>query len=298
VTCFKAGCQRRAYYFSLANGRNGCGYHIAADDRGNLVKNPKAKDVRATRFLEDQRQAALAAATCASGSLCMKRLYMMKTPVDVRPGVLRVAPNHRATSRTLHLPELSPKVMGPVLHTMPGLPPSLSLENFHQGSKIFPHEVVSGVITERAREYRRRMFEDPKPRRHKFDDMKAVVGSGNLNVPLFSVFTSSKGDDRRYSYLEARMFYIRWYEHFCTLSEQFATLKRYLAEGYSIEIVGYDALEVHLSADSMAKAYRDASKPFGHEAVLCCLLLGLKPWSKDAEHAKYADMFPDFLRRT
>ena len=102
--------------------------------------------------------------------------------------------------------------------------------------------------------------------------------------------------DALYTYLQSRMFYVRWYEHFCSQSPEFRQLQDLLKTGYKLQIVGYDAFGVPINAQTMEAAFKDASRPFGHEAVLCCLLLGLKPWQRDARLGIYGGMFPDFLR--
>jgi hypothetical protein len=69
---------------------------------------------------------------------------------------------------------------------MPGLPPAQSLENYHQFSKFFAWEVDGKEqITDQAKEKRVDGFNDPVPRRHKFE--KTLKKSGNPNTPLFSI---------------------------------------------------------------------------------------------------------------
>ena len=135
---------------------------------------------------------------------------------------------------------------------------------------------------------------DPTPHRHKLPTKD--LPRGDRNVPLYSVGFSMSGEMRRFSYLESRLFYIRWYEQFCCESLEFSLLLQMLAEGYDLEILGYDAFDVPVTAESMMAAYRDPSRPFGHEAVLCCLLTGLRPWKVDEGLSIYRDMFPSFLK--
>lgn len=231
------------------------------------------------------------------GSIRMKPLFMMRTPAPPEPGVLPIAPNFRPSGNSLHLPTLSPKFMGPVQHGCPGLPNGASLENWHQGRKVFESELTEdGEITSDALKYMQKFVADPIPHRHKLPLLD--LPTKNKNIPVFSVAFSLTGEMRRFSYLESRLFYIRWYEHFCCESVEFSRLQQMLAQGYHLEILGYDAFDVPITAENMIQAYRDPSRPFGHEAVLCCLLCGLKPWKIDEGLPMYKDMFPAFLKET
>jgi hypothetical protein len=291
-------CPRKAYYYQKGKVASEvfCGYHLEKSIRENLPKNPDAKKRR-----EDAWQRAQEAATekalmsSKPGSVRMKRLLMMRTPPEAAAGVLRVAPNYKPTTLALHLPGLSPKSMGPIVHGCAELPVAASLENLHQGRKIFHRDIdENGEITAEAWAYMKAFVADSIPHRHKYSGKD--LPKDNKNVPLYSIAFSKTGELRKYSYLESRLFYIRWYEHFCCESLDFLDLCAKVQSGYDIEIVGYDSIEGPVNAGSMLAAYRDASRPFGHEAVLSCLLMGLKPWAVDKDLPMYRDMFPDSLK--
>ena len=55
-----------------------------------------------------------------------------------------IFPNAKHGGRTdgAGCPSLSPKIMGPIDHGQPSLPPAQNLENLHQGNKVFPSEAV------------------------------------------------------------------------------------------------------------------------------------------------------------
>ena len=292
-------CNRKAYYYQ--KGEEGpsevfCGYHLEKSLRENLPKNPNAKKLREEAWQGAQEAAAeKARVRSQSGSVSMRRLLMMRTPPEAASGVLRVAPNYKPTTLALHLPGLSPKSMGPVKHGCAELPVAASLENLHQGRKIFRKDVdENGEITAEAWAYMRTFVADSVPHRHKYSGKD--LPKDNKNVPLYNIAFSAAGELRKYSYLESRLFYIRWYEHFCCESPDFRDLCAKVRSGYDIEIVGYDSIEGPVNAASMLAAYRDASRPFGHEAVLSCLLMGLKPWAVDKDLPMYRDMFPDSLK--
>ncbi|NBR48102.1 hypothetical protein EBU02_04535 [bacterium] len=64
--------------------------------------------------------------------------------------------------------------------------------------------------------------------------------------------------DALYTYLQSRMFYVRWYEHFCSQSPEFRQLQDLLKTGYKLQIVGYDAFGVPINAQTMEAAYKEA----------------------------------------
>ena len=163
---------------------------------------------------------------------------------------------------------------------------------------MFPHEIENGEITQECLELRKRLFEDPVPHRHKFGaETKKLAGGGNANIPSFSVFYHlDTGEERRYSYFQCRLFYIRWYEHFCVGNPQYTELTALLDGGTNIEIAGYDGFDVAMDMASLSAAYRDTARPFGHELVLACILTGICPWEEDTALPIYEGMFPEHLR--
>jgi hypothetical protein len=177
--------------------------------------------------------------------------------------------------------------MGPVIHNMPNLPQAKNLENFHQFSKVFQSEVdENGDPTPAFREMRIRAFGDPVPHRHKFDypEIKKMT-QGNINKPLYSVFSDSNGTERRFSYVQSRYFYCSVYTQFCLRDNNFENLKEMIRDGINLQIVGYDAYDV--GDKDLYDCYLDDSRPFGHELVLYTLLTvhdkTQYPWEKYRE---------------
>jgi hypothetical protein len=154
------------------------------------------------------------------------------------------------------------------------LPPAESIENYHQFAKVFEREIPSNVtgITKEplypSQEFWVKLaagYKDKVPHRHKFPDIKQK----NKNVPLFSLRSDSKGQWKKYSYVESRVFYCQMYEKRAPQTREFQELKRRLQEGYNLEILGYDAYPI---TQTLLQHYQDPTRPFGHELVLYCLL--------------------------
>lgn len=207
----------------------------------------------------------------------------MKNP-EHHDGYLKIFPNYNHAGRKdgIGYPSLSPKSLGPVHHGQPGLPVALNLENLHQGSKAFPQEVTAGKPNELFYKTRLGMYADPIPHRHKFEKYPELAPAGkNKNVPVFSVWVRPDGTEQYLSYFESRQIYCVIYEEFVKSLPDFITLKAKLADGYNLQICGYDAYPVDKPTEQVLdKCYCDTSKPFGHELVLYCMLLGFAPWKK------------------
>jgi hypothetical protein len=210
-----------------------------------------------------------------SGQVICSPLKMMKPPEDI-PGFLKVFPNFKHQNRKdgYGCKNLSPKAMGPIVHSQPGLPIALNLENFWQFSKVFPDEVdEKGNIKDIFFTRQKEAFQDPIPYRHK--------PNATGNIPLYSVFIRKSGEIVTYKYVEARQFYCNYYERFAKASSEFSYLQDLLSKGYNLQICGYDAYKVTIPLE---KHYLDSSKPFGHEMVLYTMLTekdeSKYPWRK------------------
>lgn len=195
--------------------------------------------------------------------------------VQRRDGWVNVYPNFKAAWQGVGLvcPSLSPMSLGPINHGQPGLPLSLNLENFHQGSKMFPQETK-----ESFEDMRQMMYLDAIPRRHKFGRKGTVNESGQTtNIPKYFVWLGRDGKEHHLDYITSRQFYCNFYERLTSNNKDFLYLKQLIDEGYNLQICGPDA---HNMVDPEV-AYLDSSSPFGHERVLVTLLAGLeKPWLK------------------
>ena len=122
----------------------------------------------------------------------------MKQPV-YKPGYLNVFPNfkHQHRKDGFGCARLSPKSLGPVIHTMPNLPPALNIENYHQGAKFWKFELSrSGDILEPFIKKRIEMYKSNIPMRHKYDRKTLQQYNRNINIPCFSAYYTVKGEEK------------------------------------------------------------------------------------------------------
>jgi hypothetical protein len=225
------------------------------------------------------------------GSVTMAKLGMFHKPKP-EPGVKQVRPNFKHELKTL-----SPKFLGPVKHHEPGVPEALTIENFHQFSKVFPHELDQNKLPcPDFFKTRDSGFKDPVPHRHKLapEKIKALrtkaKGSNAVNIPSYAFHVRQDGTDVRLSYVGSRALYSIWYEHLAPQQEHFRELKALLQDGVSICLVGYDGWPV---TRPLAEHYEDTRVPFGHEAVLLCLLT-LSP--ENFPWRQYIAAYPEVYR--
>lgn len=313
IKCATQKCTNHAYYESSSGGIYLCGVHSRKDaHRRVLPKNPNAAELRHNQLQEYAKQAFIAQASLAPqrGFLATRSLRMMK-PLPIKSGYFAVLPNAKAHSYgcpdlVWACQSLSPMRLGPVRHTQPGLPPSQNIENFHQFNKVFESEVDRNLDPPGVLPiwYERRLmgYADKIPHRHKLGNSKAEhlknsgAGKGaNANMCVFSVFVDPEGRERRYSYVESRVFYCTFYEELATKTEDFQRLHRELLAGASLCLMGYDARdhEGDLSDELLMQWYLDPTRPFGHEMVLLALLhtwprREALPWNRwKAEHLNF-----------
>ena len=288
-------CDNFAYY--KKSKKYVCGVHSKGYQRTTLPKNPNAAEMHENQLKYKQKLVYETAEKNKKegkkGNIICSKMKMMKSP-PYNEGYLKVFPNYKHQNRSdgFGCASLSPKSMGPIDHGMPGLPIAKNLENFHQFSKVFATEVdKNGDPTEEFRELRIRAFDDPIPHRHKFEypEIKKIVGeNGNVNKPLYSVFSDEKGNEKRFQYTEARYFYCKWYQKFALKDENFLKLKNMIDEGINLQITGFDAYDVENR--DLYDCYVWEKKPFGHEMVLYTLLTVSNPsdypWNKYYEQHK------------
>jgi hypothetical protein len=264
----KRQCTNRAYYQVM--GDYLCGVHSAKhkDIRDLLPTDPHAQEHKRDTLVEHmasvERQATHNKQLGIKGTVICYHMAMMK-PVTMKEGYLNIFPNfkHQLRSDGLGMASLSPKAMGPIVHCQPNLPPAKNLENLHQSNKTFPSEVnAQGQPTEAFYATRLAMYLDPIPHRHK-------ETSGKKNVPLYSVWVMPDGQEVHLSYLESRQIYCHYYEQCAVQLPDFQKLWQLIADGYNLQICGYDAYQ---PTESLEQHYLDASRPFGHELVLYTLL--------------------------
>jgi hypothetical protein len=183
---------------------------------------------------------------------------------------------------------LSPKQMGPVEHGQPGLPPACSIENLHQGNKVFPFMATAAENPKPIwYQVRKGMYEDEYPYRHQHEyldkhpelmEKQGIdVPKQRVNAPLYSIWLKPDGKEVRLSYVESRQVYCHFYEHFARSNQEFTHLQDLLANGTDLCIVGYDGKDGEFTMKELHQWYLDPTHPFGHEAVLTTLLLESDP---------------------
>lgn len=282
------------------------------DDNGNkgreLPKNPRASQIRDSKHSER----AMVARAVAQQRRTMYDISQMAMPVEItasplymmkewsfvpKIGFLPVFPNakhgHGFNYGFGDFSGMSPMKLGPVIHGQIGTFPAKTIEVYHQGNKVFPCELSSVPCTcPRAREWphmlpagdfyenRDGLYGSSKAQRHKFSKkyLKEMTRSdydGNINIPEYSVHVSNGGIERHFTYVESRWFYCSQMERLATVTPAFKNLLGYIAQGFKIEIVGYDAYPPQaIDPDTLYAHYLDPGKPFGHEMVILCLAIG------------------------
>lgn len=261
--CNAPGCIKRAFY--LVGTQVRCHRHSTADARTDL---PARSQVSPTVDIPEPENQG----SGKRGTVCVGQQKMMRSP-RIKDGCVAVFPNYRAALRTdgLGLPALSPMSLGPVKHGQPGLPDALCIENFHQFNKVFATEVDgNGNPLPIWYERRRQGYLDAQPRRHKLGSTKAehMRNSGN-GCCLYCIVVAPDGTEHRYSYVESRRFYCKFYEQLAKARPEFGRLVGLLDRGVNLQIFGFDGYDVTMP---IRDHYLDASRPFGHELVLYTLL--------------------------
>lgn len=260
-----------------------CGVHCKPKERLKLPRNPDAAKNR-ERTLGLHRASVESSASQNKrngqrGSLTCHKMKMMK-PIPLKDGFLNVFPNNKHQNRNdgFGCASLSPMRLGPVEHAQPNLPRAETIENYHQFNKCFPIEMdEAGNPVPEFYVRRAEAYADPIPHRHKFDSAAikkmnkdfVTAGESLVNKPMFSVHVDRNGHERRYTYVESRFFYCKWYEKLAMETDDFAKLKQMLRDGYSMCICGYDA---YAPDKDLYEHYIDPARPFGHELVLYTLL--------------------------
>jgi len=280
-------CENLAYF--KANEKYYCGVHSRKyENRETLKKIPK--DLKEKNedeaIMKEEEEIKLASyenkLKGKKGNVVVTKLKMMKR-LDYIQGYLKVFPNYKHDKRKdgFGCKSLSPKSMGPINHGMKELPIAKNLENYHQFSKFFKDEVIDEKITEDAIDRRKNGFNDDVPHRNKFDVKELKKNVKNINIPLFSMYYDKNGEERRYTYIQARYFYCHWYERIATYDDNFKKLKKFMNDGYNLQIVGYDGFE---PIKELMEHYIDDTRSFGHELVLYTMITVEDskeyPWNK------------------
>lgn len=255
-----------------------CGVHSRGKDRVQLTK-PTKGERNAFNAARDERIFAQANARAKEnrkagrkGTVKIYHMRMMKR-IEYPLGYMPVFPNRRHGDRTdgMGCPSLSPFNIGPIpLHGSPS--ECVSLEAFQQWSKCFKHEVEMDGTIPRFYVERDRVFSTPgEAQRHK----------ASMEDFAFFVHVGADGMERRYSYLESRVFYCTYYDIMARKLDEYRKLERMLTRGYDLLICGYDAKHSEEELEDLDRCYSAMIIPFGHELVLYTMLTGKdKPWEK------------------
>lgn len=286
----KRVCGKTAYY--IEGTEQVCGRHAP-----NKIKNPYHTKTDNTDNISAHKLTIEKSIVIGKvGNIICCKMRMMSS-VPLIPGYLNIFPNAKHANRKdgVGMPSLSPKVIGPIDHGQVDakgnkLPPSLTLEGFHQFNKVFSFEIDSkGNLTPEF--FERQLFgyncQAGQAPRHKYGQTKdehlkylknkgVDVKDSNINIPLFSVIWSSlsnvkgvKGELYKYTYFESRWFYCTYLEQSVLKNPDYQWLVKELKRGVSLQICGYDGYPI---TKSYLEHYKDTSVPFGHELVIMAML--------------------------
>lgn len=144
----------------------------------------------------------------------------------------------------------------------------LIFENYWQGSKIYNIDIdTDGEILPSFFRRRQQMCDSIKPKRRAVPKSKGYPIAGFYRGKIMG-------------YVESRKkIYCPLYAKLISRTDEFSKLKKMLADGQNLLIVGPDGRDIPLTKKSLLRAVNDPNHIFGHELVICCLLLNLKVWN-------------------
>lgn len=257
----------------------------AAADDGASRKKSGASAAADTMTQDSESVQRARAANVEAGRrghvICTKIAGLFGVP-EQREGYVTVLPNykHANSQRGRGLARLSPKSLGPVLHGQPGQLPATCIENIWQGSKEFAFELNDdGTPTAEGAAKRAEMYADPVPRRHKYDAATLRAKSGlrardPVPRPRWTRYVRDDGTNACFDYVQSRYLYCHWMETLAKREQQWTTLEQLVADGYNVNISGYDG---YTSDAPLDEQYVDTARPFGHEKVLEAMLSIAEP---------------------
>lgn len=248
-------CKNTAHY--QVGGKLLCGVHSRNKDRKEV---PKQKVDKVEIWAEHE----LTLQPCDEPCIKLFRMAMMKA-VPLTPGFRNVFPNNKHQNRRdgFGCSSLSPMKLGPVVHGQPGLPNALNIEVFHQSNKKYKCETMDEFRKTRLTWY----TNPPEKIRHKFT---------GKDKPEYFVWLDKNGKEHHLNHVESRQFYCTFYERLASQTDDYKKLAQMILNGYNLCLCGYDAHEL----GNIEEDYLDTTKPFGHERVLYCMLIGEYPWRK------------------
>jgi hypothetical protein len=199
--------------------------------------------------------------------LCAKLL----TPVPLIPGYLNILVHVKRSGFRpdgLGCSTLNPKLLGPIYHLQPDLPPAANLSNLHRANHVFPCDLDAlGNPTSQFFEKQKALYTA-----HADAAMKPRV-----EKPVYVIWQLPSKTWRHLTLVESRQIYCHFYAKLVRPLPEFQKLVQLMQQGVNLQILGVDgyhpirSLEVH---------YLDATRPFGVELILYCMLRNTAPWEK------------------
>lgn len=145
-------------------------------------------------------------------------------------------------------------------------------ENYWQGSKLYQLDIIVGpdgssTLSKDFFTRRAQMFSLEKGKRRALPKAKA-------GLPVAGYYQG-----QIMAYVESRKkIYCPYYEELVTRTPEYAALVKKVKSGENLLIVGPDGRDIPITEESLREAVNDPAHIFGHELVICCLLIGIKPW--------------------
>ena len=143
-----------------------------------------------------------------------------------------------------------------------------TFERYWQGGKIYQKEVNdNGQVKRVFYEERATMYalpmEDKRKRRRKYPK--------TAGIPIASMY-----QDEVFDYVTSRkMVYGPFYRYLIENKPEFLSLKRRLANGENLLIVGPDGRDIPITDESLRQAIDDPTHVFGHELFISAWLKGI-----------------------
>lgn len=158
----------------------------------------------------------------------------------------------------------------------------MNVENYFQSSKVFNIDIKDGIVQPSFFERRAKFMADPKGHRRVIPKKKGY--------PVAAYF-----EGQLLSYVSSRIYYIKAYESLALMTPEYQDLLRKVNNGEKIHILGFDGRDPAtglsyganpITYKILEEAMYDPRRPFGHELVLCGMLLNMRPWENfDFERA-------------
>jgi hypothetical protein len=139
-------------------------------------------------------------------------------------------------------------------------------ENYWQGSKIYNVDMQDDHISKSFYIRRGKMYELDKGKRRALPKAKGYPVAGMYNGDVMG-------------YVESRKkIYCPIYAELARKTQAYKDLYKLIVEGQNVLIVGPDGQDIPINLETMKDAVNDPNYIFGHELVLCCLMIGARPW--------------------